>query len=175
MSKHGTCCAVIITEEFVVCGCDSYTSGGFGLLKPVSKITTLTDGAKVLSAGGVGPSVLLLRELEAHRGEFGMLNKDSWLLDGSGEAKCQALLVTKELRVFDLSGPFEACEIQSPGYYAIGSGSEYALGVIWAALAGKKNVSKALAEKTMRTALLAACALDESCNEPIFIETMEVE
>lgn len=171
--KHGTCCAVIITDKFVVCGCDSYTSGGFGLLKPQSKIATLTEGHKVLLAGGVGASQLLLNELENHKGNFDSMGKESWLLDIAGDAKCQALLVTKDLRVFDLSGPYESCEIVSPGYYAIGSGSNFALGVIWAAIAGKKNISLSLAEKTMRTALLSACALDEACNEPIFIETME--
>jgi len=171
--KHGTCCAVIITDGFVVCGSDSYTLGGYGLLKAQSKIATLTKGHKVLLAGGVGASQLLLNELEKYDGDFGVMGKDSWLLDSSQDARCQALLVTKDLRVFDLSGPYESCEIVSPGYYAIGSGAQFALGVIWNAIAGKKNVSRALAEKTMKAAILSACALDEACNEPIFIETME--
>lgn len=166
-------CAVVITGGGVVFGYDTLVTPMGQFIEPFQKCSRISTGDYILCVGAVGSGRKLISEIDRHGGDIDIIPREAWQIDHSGESTNDIIQIKNDLSCWVAGGPNEILQVKAPGYFAIGSGADYAMAVLWSLLAGKKSVSLKKAESALRTALLAACALDDSCGEPIVIKKLE--
>lgn len=170
-----SCCAVVIdSDENVHYGCEAGLTDKKQFFERIEKISTLANGDVVLTVGTVRGGRKLIYDLEKNQYDLNNLSKEDWFMDKDDEAEAEAIVIKKDASVFWIGGPFESIELKRPGFYAIGSGGDYAFGVLWHMLSGKKKITASEAKKAITRAIECACALDDNCSLPITIETLEV-
>lgn len=81
---------------------------------------------------------------------------------GSQESSIIALV---QGRVYEIGNNYDWCH-DIAGFYAIGTGAQYALGALSSLLEGKK-ITQAAAEKALITALAVSCKYDPNSGAPI--------
>jgi ATP-dependent protease HslVU (ClpYQ) peptidase subunit len=170
-----SCCAVVIDSDGNVhYGAETGLTDRKQFFEDTKKIRELENGDVLLLTGTVRAGEKLVYDLNQNQYEISKVAKDDWFMDKEDESEVEALLVKKDGTVYWIGGPFEMIPLKQPGYFAIGSGGEFAHGVLWHMLSGKKSITSAEAKKALRRAIETACALDDACSLPIVIETLEV-
>lgn len=167
-------CGYVSTKYGVVYGTDSQLTPKGLFLKPYKKYKQLSDGSVILGVGEVAAWRKLCIELEKHNCDLDEIDYKNLLpstLDGSVEC----ILIKPDCSVWSIDGPHGIYELTNNGYFFIGSGGESALGAMYAYVQGleTKNVTLKQAEEFLVSSLKASCVLDEFCNEPLFIGTIQ--
>lgn len=83
---------------------------------------------------------------------------------GSQESSIIALV---QGRVYEIGTNYDWCH-DIAGFYAVGTGAQYALGALSSLLEGKK-ITQSAVEKALSTALAASCKYDPNSGAPIHI------
>lgn len=89
----------------------------------------------------------------------------------SKDGECGAdLIVVVRGKIYELGGQFEWCE-DARGIYSIGSGSDYALGALYASLPKKFSLEEA--KKFVKLAVEVSAELDSGTGLPITVTTQK--
>ena len=83
---------------------------------------------------------------------------------GSHESSIIALV---QGRVYEIGNNYDWCHDEA-GFYAVGTGAQYALGALNSLLEGKK-ITQAVAREALSTALASSCKYDPNSGTPIHI------
>lgn len=100
-----------------------------------------------------------------------IVNEDGWKIDAKdGDPQRFEIegLIVNERGIWRIDSGFSAHPIPLGSFVAVGSGEECALGAAYAVMQGEHT-----ARKVVRTAILAACAVNRGCGGTPFVYQMK--
>lgn len=86
---------------------------------------------------------------------------------GDKGSQDSSIIALVQGRIYEIGGNYDWCH-DSSGFYAVGTGAQYALGALSSLLEGKK-ITQAAAREALGTALAASCKYDPNSGAPIHI------
>lgn len=163
-----SCCALVIDSDGVIHYVyEAGLTDKRNYVEPPIKAKVMLNGDVVMTVGTVRAGEKFWMDYENAKGDVMQINDEEFFMEkDKDEWEGDALIIKKDGSCFQCDGPFSLYKIKSPGFYAIGSGGNYAFGVLWSLLHGKKKVSANEAIKALKLAIEAACALDDNCALP---------